>query len=450
MTQNDRIRHLNSLTIKDGDFVLYWMQACQRAVYNNALEFAITEANKLKKPLVVFFGLTDNYCNANLRHYQFMFEGLLEVKHQLNNRGIKFVIQYCQNIAESLAKFSNDACLVITDMGYLINQRQWRQQAAKLLKCCLIQIETEVVVPINKVSDKREYAARTIRPKILKHINQFLVPLKTQDIVKDSVKKDFDSIEIDNIDKILSELQIDKTILPSSQYQGGYRQAKKLLNNFIEHKLKNYDKDRNDPSIDGLSNMSPYLHFGQISPIEIALKVRKAGGNAADVYLEEMIIRRELSMNFVYYTQNYDSYDCLPGWAKATLEKHKKDNRDYIYLQSQLENSQTHDEAWNAAQTQMTITGKMHGYMRMYWGKKIIEWSKTPQKAFQTMIYLNDKYELDGRDPNGYCGIAWCFGNHDRPWGERKIFGTVRYMNIQGLKRKFDVEKYIQNIDNIK
>jgi deoxyribodipyrimidine photo-lyase len=196
--------------------------------------------------------------------------------------------------------------------------------------------------------------------------------------------------------------------------------------------------------------MSPWLHFGQISPLVIALKVMKTQSPGKEAYLEELIIRRELAMNYTYYNPFYDSFEGLNDWAKKTLKEHEKDKRPYRYSIDELEQAQTHDPYWNAAQEEMRITGKMHGYMRMYWGKKILEWMKSPEEAFSTALYLNNKYELDGRDPNGFAGIAWCFGKHDRPWFERPIFGKIRYMNANGLKRKFNAEAYVDKIKKLK
>jgi deoxyribodipyrimidine photo-lyase len=233
-------------------------------------------------------------------------------------------------------------------------------------------------------------------------------------------------------------------------FKGGTSQAKKLLTKFIKSKLDKYPVLRNDPTQNYESNLSPYIHFGQISPVYIALKVKQTNSPGKDAFLEQLIVRRELAHNLVYYNKNYYKYQILPAWAKTTLNFHKKDKRQYIYTLEQFELAQTHDPAWNAAQTQMVITGKMHNYMRMYWGKKIIEWSRTPEEAFDIALYLNNKYELDGRDPNGFTGILWCFGMHDRPWPERHVFGKVRYMNFAGLKRKFDVQKFIDSVERIK
>jgi deoxyribodipyrimidine photo-lyase len=232
---------------------------------------------------------------------------------------------------------------------------------------------------------------------------------------------------------------------------GGGSEASKRLADFSKNKLSAYPELRNDPIIDFLSNLSPYLHFGQISPVQVALEVLSADATdaAKEAYLEELIVRRELAINYAHFSQNYDSFEGLPDWSKLTLEKHKTDSRQYLYTVEELERGETHDPYWNAAQNQMRITGKMHSYMRMYWGKKILEWTKTPQDAFKTCLYLNDKYELDGRDANGFTGVAWCFGKHDRPWKERPVFGTVRFMNANGLRRKFDADKYVEKVKSL-
>ncbi len=448
MVEPERIRYLNESPPRDRDYVLYWMQASQRTKFNHALEFAISKANELDKNLIVFFALTPDFPQANLRHYDFMLKGLAQVADELKKRKIKFIIQLTDP-AKGAARLAKNASLAITDMGYLNIQRLWRQKAASKIDCPLIQVESDVVVPVEIVSNKREYAARTIRPKINKNLEKYLKPLQETEPKKDSTKMPFDTLDLSQIDKILDKLNIDKTVKPTN-FTPGTKAAQNLLKEFINKKLKSYDKDRNDPSLDGQSDMSPYLHFGQISPIEIALQVKQAKQKADDVYLEELIVRRELSMNFTHFTENYDKYPCLPPWSKTTLQKHKNDDRPQIYTYKQLENAQTYDQYWNAAQKQMVITGKMHGYMRMYWGKKIIEWTNTPETAFRFMLELNNKYELDGRDPNSFAGIAWCFGNHDRPWKERPIFGQTRYMNQAGLKRKFDMEKYLSNISVLK
>jgi deoxyribodipyrimidine photo-lyase len=309
----------------------------------------------------------------------------------------------------------------------------------------MVQVESDVIVPVETASPKEEYAAATIRRKINAQLDKFLKPIKAGKPVKKS-EINHDCV---NLHKIINKLDIDRSVEEAPNFQGGTNTAIKELESFIDSKLDRFADLRNNPSKEYLSNMSPYLHFGQISPVYIALKILKSDSPGADSYLEELIIRRELSVNFSYYNPNYQSIDCLPDWALKTLKEHENDQRPYIYSLEELENANTHDPYWNAAQKEMVHTGKMHGYMRMYWGKKILEWVETPQEAYQIALQLNNKYELDGRDPNGYTGVAWCFGKHDRAWKERKVFGKVRYMNDKGLKRKFKIDKYVDRVDGI-
>ena len=442
------MKGLNKERIKDGKYVIYWMQASQRTEYNHALEYAVSKANELNKPLLVFFGITDRYPEANERSYYFMLEGLKEVKASLSKRGIKMVIWH-KSPEVGVVELSKDASLVVVDRGYLKIQRKWRSYAAENIDCAFVQVESDVVVPVEVASTKEEYSAATFRPKIKKKLDYFLVPVKENRLAINSSYLNFDCFDIDNVGKAAARLNIDRSVERVHGFHGGTEEAKQYLESFLKNKLDGYAEGRNDPSVDYLSNMSPYLHFGQISPLYIALRVLEADSPGKDAYLEELIVRRELSMNFVFYNQNYDSFDGLPEWAKKTLIAHKRDSREYIYTLEELENAQTHDPYWNAAQKEMMIRGKMHGYMRMYWGKKIIEWSRTPEEAFNVALYLNNKYELDGRDPNGFTGVAWCFGKHDRPWKERQVLGKIRYMSTKGLTRKFDVDKYVEKINRI-
>lgn len=423
------------------------MQSSHRTEYNHALEYSILKANKLKKPIIVFFGLTDKFPNANIRHYSFMLEGLYEVEKSLIERGIKFVIRNTSPDSGAV-EISNDASLVIVDKGYLKIERDWRSYVSENIICPLIEVETNTVVPVEEVSMKEEYAAATMRPKIRKIIDQYLVPLNKNIPLKSSLSMDIDSLSIEDMYKLMNSLKIDKKINPSKDLIGGTSEAKSHLEIFLKNKIDRYDDLRNNPNLDYLSKMSPYLHFGQISPLFIALKVLQTESPGKEPYLEELVIRRELSMNYVYFNSNYDSFKGLPDWCRRTLEAHEEDNREYIYSKKDFETGDTHDLYWNAAQNEMAYTGKMHGYMRMYWGKKVIEWTKSPKDAYEILIYLNDKYELDGRDANGYTGVAWCFGKHDRPWAERKIFGNIRYMNDKGLKRKFDPDAYTKKIND--
>jgi deoxyribodipyrimidine photo-lyase len=443
---------LNDKEVRKGAYVLYWMQQSQRAECNHALEYAVRRANELKLPLICVFGITQKFPEANLRHYAFMLEGLLETRRALRNRGIQLVVTL-QPPPEAVLALGRNAALVVADRGYLNFQRAWRAHVAKKAACSVVQVESDVVVPVELVSDKEEYAARTIRKKIHKHLGDFLKPLKESKPGRDSLRIRFDGVDMESVDAALDKLRIDRTVERVHFFQGGTSRARKLLSAFIARKLAHYVDERNEPAADCVSHMSPYLHFGQISPLYVALQVQKAKGvptKNRESYLEELIIRRELSMNYCFYSPLYDSYDGLPEWARKTLHKHRKDKREYVYDLRELERAQTHDPYWNAAQKEMVLTGKMHNYMRMYWGKKILEWSTAPEEAFRTAVYLNNKYELDGRDPNSFTGVAWCFGKHDRPWGERQIFGMVRYMSSAGLERKLDMEAYVRKIETMK
>jgi len=441
MIQQTRIENFNSKSNQRGDYVLYWMQASQRSEYNHALEFAIRQANELNQPVVVYFGLTDRYPEANQRHYYFMLQGIQEVQSSLKERAIQMVIRQ-ESPEIGAVRMAKRASLLVCDCGYLRLQRQWRRYVSDEVDCPIIQVENDVIVPVREASGKEEYSAATLRPKIKRQLTEYLVPLEQSLPRKSSLDMEFESYNINDIGKVVSGLDIDHSVPKAEGFRGGTSEARRHLREFIENKLNRYPEERNDPNADCLSGMSPYLHFGQISPLEIALEVIKSGNTAKDAYLEELIVRRELSINYVFYNPDYDSFEGIPGWAKKTLREHKGDNRAYIYSLADLENAITHDDYWNASQKEMVTTGKMHGYMRMYWGKKILEWSTEPEEAYRKALYLNNKYELDGRDPNGFAGVAWCFGKHDRPWVTRPIFGNIRFMSSEGLRRKFDADRY--------
>ena len=442
-----RVMPLNDRPPATGRYVLYWMQQAQRARFNHALEYAVRQANALGLPLVCVFGLTDEFPEANLRHYTFMMQGLAEVGETLAERGIRFVMlrQAPDSAALSLAP---DAALLVTDRGYLRVQVEWRRRVAEAAPCPVAQVETDVVVPVEVVSDKEEYAARTIRPRIHKHLLEYLQPLAETELAHDSVTIDLDFEDLRPSPATLDRLDIDRAIAPVGVFTGGEAEARRLLSEFIAGKLDDYDALRNDPSLDFVSQLSPYLHFGQVSALDIALQVIEADSSGEEAFIEELVVRRELGMNFVRYNPGYDTYEvAVPEWARKTLAAHEADPREYVYGIERLEQADTHDEYWNAAQNEMLRTGKMHNYMRMYWGKKILEWTPTAREGFEIALYLNNKYSLDGRDPNSFAGVAWCFGKHDRPWQQRDIFGTVRYMNANGLRRKFDMDAYLRKVD---
>ncbi len=445
-----RIQVLNDREVTPGDYVLYWMQQSQRAEHNPALELAIREANRLKLPVVVVFGLMDDYPEANQRHYRFLLEGLQDVGSALMRKGIRFVVQRGVPPAVALALGSR-AALIVCDVGYTRHQREWRRAVAADAGCRVLAVEGDVVVPVAVVSNKAEYAARTIRPRIQKHLDDYLTlprPLRPR---QPSLDLSLEGLDLDDIDGVLAGLKIDRSVPPVPMFfKGGTAEAKKRLRGFIRHRLALYDSHSNQPQTDDVSMMSPYLHFGQVSPVYLALQVRDArAGQGIDraAYLEELIVRRELAINFVYYTADYDRFSCLPDWARKTLGEHVDDRRAHVYSRKELEAARTHDPYWNAAMREMRYTGFMHNYMRMYWGKKILEWTPDPEEAFDTTLAINNKYFLDGRDPNSYAGVAWVYGKHDRAWAERPVFGKIRYMAASGLERKCDIQAYVHKVD---
>ncbi|AHY47479.1 FAD binding domain of DNA photolyase [Rubrobacter radiotolerans] len=451
--QSERVQPLNEEGVReDGDYVLYWMQASVRSRFNHALEYAVQRANDLGRRLLVVFGLTDSYPEANLRHYTFLVEGLKDVEGNLKERGIKFVVRRGSPDDVALGE-AERASLVVTDRGYLRHQREWRERVAREAGREVVQVESDVVVPVELASDKKETAARTLRPKIKRHLEDFLVELEPTELEKDSTGLSVkDGLDLSDVGKVTDGMDLDRSVGALSHlYRGGESEARRVLSDFLRNRFDSYTDNRNQPQTDSVSHMSKYLHYGHISPVEVALKVRgsSAPEKEKETYLEELIVRRELPMNFVFYEKNYDSFSCLPGWAKETLKKHKSDAREYAYTRAQLEEAETHDEYWNAAMREMKHTGYMHNYMRMYWGKKILEWSNTPEYAYSTVLYLNNKYFLDGRDPNSYANVAWVFGQHDQGWKERAVFGKVRYMSSGGLERKAKPEEYVEKVDRL-
>ena len=441
-----RTRKLNDKPVKEGEYVLYWMQAAVRSSYNHALEYAVEEANRAGLPLAVVFCLDASFPEANARHFAFLLQGLAEVRSALSARGIAFTVLN-ESCTDAVPRLSGRAAAVVTDRGCLRIQRQWRSAAAKASACAMFGVDTETVVPVDTASGKEAFSAATLRPALKKQLGTFLVSLpETEPVSRGRPSLDAEDFEIEPIGAALSALGCDSSVKPISHLKGGCLEAEKVLEEFISGKLQDYAEVQRDPVNIEASLLSPYLHFGHISPVKISLEVIDAGGPDVDRFLDQLIVRRELSFNFVFYNPRYDSYEGLPEWARTSLELHGSDKRWYIYSKEQLENAETHDMYWNAAQKQMTGSGYMHNYMRMYWGKKIIEWSRTPEEAFNTALYLNNKYQLDGRDPNSFAGVAWCFGKHDRPWKEREIFGKIRYMNANGLKRKFDIDEYVLKI----
>ncbi len=423
--------------------VVYWMQRDQRAHDNWALLYAQEKAIELHQPLIVLFNLVPDFLEATIRQYGFMLKGLQEVESELKKFNITFKLT-TGDAGFEIPKFleSINASLLVTDFNPLKIVRRWKKSVADKIAIPFHEVDAHNIVPCLHVSDKQEFAAYTIRPKIQKLLPEFLNEFPP--VLKMKTKIENSKIDWDTVYKLLT---INTTVKEIDWLMPGESAAHKVLQQFITHKFERYGTDRNLPTVDAQSNLSPYFHFGQISPQRVALAIQPLTEHVEShkAFLEELIIRRELSDNFCYFNKSYDSFEGFHSWAQESLNLHRKDKRDYIYTLEEFELARTNDDLWNAAQLEMANKGKMHGYMRMYWAKKILEWTKSPEDAMQIAIYLNDKYELDGRDPNGYTGIVWSIGGvHDRPWFERPVFGKIRYMNYNGCAKKFDVKKYIE------
>ncbi len=454
--QGERIRVLNDAEPRAGGrYVLYLLQQANRARFNPALELAIEEGNRLGLPVVACFGLLDGksgFPEANARHYAFLLQGLAEVRAGLEARGIGFVMR-TGSPAEVAIDLAKEAALLVLDRGYLAIQKGWYAEIAGAVKTRIVQVEGDVVVPVETASGKHEYAARTLRPKLHRLWEPFIEDLKPRPVKHraDALKLKSE-IDVSDPDEVLAGMSLDRTVGPVKRFTGGEGAARARLKAFLKDGLSGYGGARNRPEAAAASHMSPYLHFGQISPVEIALAVRAArGGDENDraTYLEELIVRRELAMNHVFYTEGYDDYDrALPEWARKTLAEQADDARPHSYTEKQLATGETHDRYWNAAMREMRETGYMHNQLRMYWGKKILEWSPTPKEGFSRTLRLNNRYFLDGRDANSFTNVAWIYGLHDRPWQRRPIFGTVRYQSENSLK-KFDAKGYVKAVERL-
>jgi deoxyribodipyrimidine photo-lyase len=397
---------------------------------------------------VVFFAPVPFYPNANWRHYEFLRQGIADIAEGLAKRNVGFVLRSYPD--HSLLKFCEEvrAVVVIGDENPLRETEHWREVVATGLRVPLWIVDADVIVP-TRLTKKEHFGARTIRPKIHELLPKFLVATK---VIKAHVAwrkpQRITSLAYDQ-DFLLDWKSMDRSVGPVSGIRGGTGDALKVLDKFLHCGLKNYPTDRNHPEISGTSHLSPYLHFGHISPLTVALAVQAAEGpaEAKEAFLEQLIVRRELAINFVHFNKVYDSFESLEPWADRSLARHSGDNRPIIYTDEKLECAETHDPLWNAAQKQMVRLGWMHNYMRMYWAKKILEWAPNAAAAWEYAVILNDKYELDGRDPNGYNGIAWAIGGvHDRPWFDRPIFGTIRYMSRASTGKKFDSKRYIEQV----
>ncbi|WP_213805397.1 deoxyribodipyrimidine photo-lyase [Granulicella sp. dw_53] len=436
----------------DGRCVVYWMQRAQRGVDNHAVDLGVKVANLLGLPLVVYFAGISNFPSANLRHYVFLNQGLPDVEEDLAERNIAFVMRRAPRESHERMFADVGAAMVIGDENPMREPERWRRELAERLRVPFWTVDTDVVVP-SKLIEKAQYGAYTIRPRLYRLLPEYLHPYENlkaahewkrpAGFVSDSVHEDITRGWKD----------LDRSVGPVEAWTGGTHVAMTRLKLFSGSMLKSYEVRRNRPEVDGTSALSPYLHYGHVGPMTIALAVDAAVKkdpslkSARESYFNELIAWRELAVNFVKSTPNYDTADCAEKWAKLTIAAHARDEREHLYTLKQLERGATYDELWNAAQIQMVQHGWMHNYLRMYWAKKILEWTPDAATAVKYCVYLNDKYFLDGRDPNGYAGIAWAvLGKFDRAWFERPIFGKIRYMSGASTGKKFDSKRYIRQM----
>lgn len=449
-------------TATDGDPpakgpVVYWCSRDQRVLDNWALLHAAEEALVRDAPLAVAFALAPAFLGAGARQYGFMLRGLREMERNLRAKGVPFfLLQHEGGVKEAVPAFvkQHNASLLVTDFSPLRLGREWREAVAKSVDVDVHEVDAHNVVPVWEPTDKLEYAARTIRPKITKLLPEYLVefPELPQTAAWDGAPPP--TVDWDGM--IARMLKEGKKVPEVRWCVPGETAARAALlgdpdagkEGFLPKRLLMYEQ-RNDPNKPAaLSGLSPYLHFGQLASQRAVLEAQKLRGKnpkAVDSFIEEIVVRKELSDNFCLHNPNYDSIKGASDWAKETLQVHASDKREHLYTRQQLEEARTHDDLWNAAQIQLVEFGKMHGFLRMYWAKKILEWTATPEDALADAIYLNDTYSLDGRDPNGYVGCMWSVcGIHDMGWKERPVFGKIRYMNYDGCKRKFNVAAFVQ------
>ncbi len=435
-----RVRKLNQKAVQpDGQYVLYRMTRNRRVEGNHALAYAAGMANHLDLPLVVSESLCAGGPFANDRRHTFVLEGIGETAKRLRKLGIGYVFAM-----DGAADPIPGAAAVVTDDYPAIPGEPEEQ-----FDVAAYAVDSSCIVPMQSI-EARAYAAYSLRPKIRKLLPRFLTAAPAVTVRKRSAVRQVPDLA--DIPGLVANCGIDHGVRPSTMFRGGRAEAERRLEIFLQRRLRRYPADRNEPSAHATSDLSPYLHFGFISSLEVALAVREFAERhklVADDFLEELIVRRELAFNFMRYARKVESLEELPTWAQTTLEKHRRDRRDPVYTRAQFEKAETGDDLWNAAQKELVLRGKIHGYYRMYWGKKIIEWSKTHQEALAIMIYLHDRYALDGRDPNTYANILWCFGLHDRPWRERPVFGTIRYMSRAGAERKTGVAAYLREIESL-
>lgn len=453
--ERERICKLNDAPERpERRYVLYWAQMNRRADSNHGLLYACELANRHQLPVLFYEGLTCTYEYANDRLHTFVLQAVPETARRLKTLGIGYVF-YLRNTRRDrndvFYELAKDAAAIVTDDYPAFIARQHNASVPHKVDVAYYIVDSSCIVPMNCIP-ARQYAAYTIRPKINKLLPKYLNPsdkLQVNHRFSGPIPSFHTEVREAQIPGLVAQCEIDHSISAPLTFTGGRRQAEKLLQFFLDNNLRRFADARNQPSEHATSHMSPYLHFGQISSLEIALAVQNFSRDQkidASAYLEELIVRRELSFNYSRHVDEPGNLENLPEWCRQNMKNHAADNRDPLYTPEQMERAETYDELWNATQKEMLLAGKIHGYYRMYWGKKIIEWSSTYAAAAKLMIDLHGRYALDGRDPNTFTNVLWCFGLHDRPWPERPIFGKMRFLSLEGMKRKTDTKAYIAEI----
>lgn len=456
----ERIQKLNDAPERpeNARYVIYWAQMNRRVDSNHALLYAVELANKHNLPVLFYEGLTCTYEQANDRVHTFMLQAVPETARRLKNAGIGYVF-YLRKTRDApndiLYQLARQAAAVVTDDYPTFIARQHNRHVPAKLDVAYYVVDSSCIVPMS-VIPVRQYGAYTMRPKINKVLDRYLKPadeLKVKHRFRGETHRLQTEVAAGEIAKLVAECEIDHQVRPSHEHCGGRLAVEKRLEQFLSDRLRRYATGRNEPAARATSGMSTYLHFGQISSLEIALAVKDYAHQhklMAGEYLEELIVRRELAFNYARFVNEPGDLANLPEWCQKNMREHAGDKRETTYSAAQLESADTYDELWNATQNEMLKAGTIHGYYRMYWGKKIIEWSQTYEQAARFMINTHTRYALDGRDPNTYTNILWCFGLHDRPWPVRPVFGSFRYMSAEGMKRKSNTRAYIEQINALK
>ncbi|WP_424358959.1 deoxyribodipyrimidine photo-lyase [Methanocella sp. MCL-LM] len=441
-----RITKLNDRGPADGKCVVYWMQSSLRAGENPALAAATSEANRRRLPLLVLFSIDPAIPSANRRSFAFMAEALRDTVAKLEAAGAQVCIR-TGDAVENLVRVGKEVkpAVIVTDESHLNEGRSRREAAAGRAGCAMFQVDGNVIVPVRLIPGE-QYAAYTLRPRLAKLLEEHIRPVPQERPGRRAKRLAWSGLDPGEIMQTVDRLSLPE--VPSSPlFRGGETEADKTLERFVEERLDGYAENRNRPELYFTSDLSPYLRFGCISPARVIRRVLERRGELpeeVDAFVEEAFVRRELAENFTFYDRRYRSLASLPDWAVRTLDDHRKDRRQHLFTLEELEEGRTGDELWDAAQREMLVKGKMAGYMRMYWGKRVLEWTRTPEEALRILLYLNDKYEIDGRSPNGYAGVLWCFGKHDRAFAERPVYGKIRYMSPAAQRKKFDIREYIR------